>query len=185
MKNEELQKNLAANSRRLRESRGLSQQGLANLAAIPRPTLTSLESGRANPTLSVLNKVALALQVSIEELIGSPRSEVQHFRAAEIKSERHGGAQVRPLVPESLSGLELSRMELRGGGTMKGVPHTVGTREYLTCETGQVRLNVSGRSWILEPGDMLVFRGDQHHSYQNPDPVDSAVAISVVCFAKS
>ena len=185
MNDDELQKNLAANSRRLREARGLSQQALANLAEIPRPTLTSFESGRANPTLSVLNKVATALQVSIEELVGTPRSEVHHFRATDIKSQKQGGATVRPLVPESLPGMELSRMELRGGGTMKGVPHTVGTREYLTCESGQVRLNVSGRSWILEPGDMLVFRGDQHHSYQNPDPVEPSVALSVVCFAKN
>ena len=44
--------NLAANVRRLREERGLSQQRIAQLAGVPRPTWASLESGSANPTLS-------------------------------------------------------------------------------------------------------------------------------------
>ncbi len=64
-----LQKNLADNIRRLREAHGLSQQRMAELSGIPRPTWASLESGAANPTLVVLSKAAVALQVSIEELV--------------------------------------------------------------------------------------------------------------------
>jgi len=37
----------------------------------------------------------------------------------------------------------------------------------------------------LAPGDALVFRGDQRHSYRNLDARRPAVAISVVCFAVS
>ena len=54
---------LADNVRTLREARGLSQQQIAKLAAVPRATWTNLESGTANPTLAVLVKVAGALQV--------------------------------------------------------------------------------------------------------------------------
>jgi transcriptional regulator with XRE-family HTH domain len=70
----DLATNLADNLRRLREERGLSQQRGAELSGVPRPTWASLESGAANPTLSVLSRVAAALQVSIEELIGAPRT---------------------------------------------------------------------------------------------------------------
>ena len=44
-----------------------------------------------------------------------------------------------------------------------------GTREYLTCEQGQVELIAGGEHHRLDKGDMLVFRGDQRHSYVNPD----------------
>ena len=71
---DELQVNLAGKVKRLREARGLSQQRMADLAGIPRPTWASLESGAANPTLSVLSRAAEALQVSIEELVGPPRT---------------------------------------------------------------------------------------------------------------
>jgi transcriptional regulator with XRE-family HTH domain len=175
--------NLAANVRRLREERGLSQQQIAKLAGLPRPTWASLESGSANPTLAVLGRAAAALQVSIEELIGPPRTAARLFRAAELRSRKRQGATIRALLPEAIPGLDIARMELAPGGQLGGIPHTPGTREYLTCEAGQIELVASGERWELGPGDALVFRGDQRHSYRNLDPRKPAIAISVVCFA--
>jgi len=173
---------LAANLRRLRDERGLSQQQMARLAGVPRPTWASLESGSANPTLAVLSKVASALQVSIEELIGPPRSTVEFFPAAKRPERHRGGARIRPLLPESIPGIDFTRMELAPGGTLPGIPHTPGTREYLTCEAGVVELATEGAVWKLEKGDALVFRGDQRHTYRNPGR-GVAVAVSVVAFA--
>jgi transcriptional regulator with XRE-family HTH domain len=175
--------NLAANLRRLREARGLSQQAMAGLSGIPRPTWASLESGGANPTLAVLKRAASALQVSIEELIGPPRTAARLFPAAEVASRRRQGALLRPLLPETIPGLDISRMELAPGGRLSGIPHTPGTREYLTCERGRIELIASGERWELGAGDALVFRGDQRHAYRNLDARAPAVAISVVCFA--
>jgi transcriptional regulator with XRE-family HTH domain len=174
--------NLAANVRRLREGRGLSQQQMARLAGIPRPTWASLESGAANPTLQVLTRVAAALQVSVEELIGPPRTACRLFPAAEARVRRRGGAVLRDLVPEAIPGLEVSRLELAPGAALTGVPHTPGTREYLVCERGRIELTASGERWTLGPGDALVFRGDQKHGYRNADAREAALAISVVCF---
>jgi transcriptional regulator with XRE-family HTH domain len=175
--------NLGSNVRRLREARGLSQQQIARLAGLPRPTWASLESGVANPTLAILLRAAAALQVSVEELIGPPRTAARLYAASEVRTKRRGGAQLRPLVPEAIPGLDISRMELAPGGQLGGIPHTPGTREYLTCESGRIELVASGERWELGPGDALVFRGDQRHSYRNLDARRPAVAISVVCFA--
>ena len=87
---------LARNLRRLREERGLSQQQISDLAGIPRPTWASLESGSANPTLSVLSRTASALQVSIEELIGPPRTACRLFPAAEVAVKKRGAARDAP-----------------------------------------------------------------------------------------
>ncbi len=173
---------LAKNLRRLREERGLTQQQIAERSGVPRATWTSLESGNANPTLAVLSKAAEALEVSIEELIGPPRTACQFFPAADAVIKKRGGAKVRQLVPESLPGLDIVRMELAPGGTMQGTPHTAGTREYLTCESGVVELAAAGELYRLEAGDSLVFRGDQRHTYRNPTRSVS-VAVSVVAFA--
>jgi len=180
---DDLQSNLSANVRRLREARGHSQQRMAQLSGIPRPTWASLESGAANPTLAVLSRAAAALQVSIEELIGAPRTAARLLPVAEARVRKRGGATLRPLLPEPIPGLDISRMELVPGGRLAGVPHTPGTREYLTCERGRIELVASGERWTLGPGDALVFRGDQRHSYRNLDARRPAVAITVVCFA--
>ena len=179
----EINRNLADNIRRLREARNMSQQQMAKLSAIPRPTWASLETGTANPTLAVLSKAANALNVSIEELVGPPRSEIKFIPAEKVRERKRQGAKVRPLIAESIAGLEITRTELEPGGQMIGVPHKQGTREYLTCERGKVELVAGGRHHVLSEGDMLVFRGDQRHSYINPDKRYMSVSVSVVCFA--
>ena len=177
------QRHLATNIRRLREARGQSQQQLADLSGLPRPTWASLETGAANPTLAVLTKAASAFNVSIEELIGPPRGEFEFVPAAKVRERRRQGARVRPLVPDAIAGLEISRTEIEPGGRMSGIPHKTGTREYLTCESGRVELVAGGQHYVLQAGDMLVFRGDQPHSYVNPDARRKSVSVSVVCFA--
>ena len=79
---------------------------------------------------------------------------------------------MRKLLPESLPGLDLERMVLPPGARMAGVPHTPGTREYLTCERGTVELAVAGERYALAEGDVVMFRGDQRHGYHNPGRCD-------------
>jgi len=175
---------LGANIAQLRETRGLTQQQMARLAGVPRATWAHLETGHANPTLAVLSRVASALQVTIEELIAAPRSAVKHFPAATLVTRTRGDVTVRKLLPDPIPGMELDRMELPARARMTGVPHLPGTTEYLTCERGSIVLVASGDSWTLAPGDVVVFRGDQRHSYANPgDRV--AVGYSVVLLARA
>jgi transcriptional regulator with XRE-family HTH domain len=173
---------LADNIRAVREARGLSQQQIARAAGIPRATWTHLESGAANPTLAVLVKVADALQVRVDELLAAPRRPVRHLTAGELPMRRKGDVTIRKLLPESLPGLDLERMELPPGARMAGVPHTPGTREHLTCERGVVELAVAGDRYRLAAGDVVTFRGDQRHGYHNPGR-DETIAYSVIAFA--
>jgi transcriptional regulator with XRE-family HTH domain len=174
--------NLARNLRQLREARRLTQAQLATLAGLPRPTVANLESGEANPTLAVLVKAGAALQVSVEELIGPPRAIGRHYAAAELPERRKGDATVRRLLPERHPGFDIERMVLPPGGRMTGVPHTPGTREYLTCEIGTMELTVSGERYRLLRGDVVVFRGDQPHAYRNAGE-EEAIAYSVIAVA--
>ena len=62
--------NLANNIKKLREAKGLSQEKLARLADVANNTLIKMESGEnENPTLDTLQKVAKALDVSVDDLI--------------------------------------------------------------------------------------------------------------------
>jgi transcriptional regulator with XRE-family HTH domain len=173
---------LGRNIQTLREARGQTQQQIARAAGVPRATWANLESGAANPTLAVLVKVADALQVRLEELIEPPRRTGRLYRASALPSRTRGSVTVRKLLPETIAGLEIERMELPPRAAMAGVPHTAGTREYLTCERGQLELSAGGETFALEPGDVVVFRGDQKHGYRNPGAT-AAVAYSVVAFS--
>lgn len=62
---------LAKNLRKLRERKGLSQDRLAKLADVANNTIIKIEQGKnINPTLDTLKKMAKALEVSVDDLIG-------------------------------------------------------------------------------------------------------------------
>lgn len=174
---------LADNIRSLREQRGLSQQQIAKAAGIPRATWTHLESGGANPTLAVLVKVAGALQVRVDELLAAPPTAARFVRADELPVRSKTNVTIRKLLPEPLPGLDLERLVLPPGARMAGVPHTPGTREYLTCERGAVELAVAGERYHLTEGDLVCFRGDQRHAYANLSTTVTAIAYSAIAFS--
>jgi len=174
---------LAGNVRHLREARGLTQEQMAKLAGVPRATWGHLETGAANPSLSLLDKVATALQVPIEELTAAPRAFGRLYLRDSLRSRKQGDGTVRQLLPDAVPGMLIDRMELPAGGRITGVPHMPGTREYFTCETGAFTLAIGGEQWSVGKGDVLVFRGDQRHSYTNATE-RIAVGYSVVVLAR-
>ena len=96
---------------------------------------------------------------------------------------RQGDGSIRQLLPDPIPGVLIDRMELPPGGRIPGVPHMPGTREYFTCERGTVAVAVAGERFRVGPGDVLVFKGDQRHSYGN-EGRDAAVGYSVVLLAR-
>jgi len=62
---------LAENIKNIRKKKGLSQEKLARLADISNNTLVKIEMGMAKePTITTVSKIATALEVSIDELVG-------------------------------------------------------------------------------------------------------------------
>src|SRR5207247_11178054 len=92
---------LARNLAALRHVRAQTQDALAKAAGVPRSTIANLESGEGNPSLAVLVKVAGALGVPIDELLGSPRARVHKWAAVDVPTQTQGrGVTLRPLVTE-------------------------------------------------------------------------------------
>ncbi|HYS08414.1 MAG TPA: XRE family transcriptional regulator [Myxococcales bacterium] len=173
---------LGANVKQLRAARGFTQQQMARLSGLPRATWANLESGAANPTLAVLHRVAGALQISLEELLAPPRAAARFHPRDTVPVRMRGQVSVRQLLPDPIPGSEIARMEFAPLARLTGIPHTPGTREYLTCESGEVVLVVGGESFHLRAGDVVSFRADQRHSYSNPVRAP-AVGYSVVLLA--
>ncbi len=172
---------LAANIQKLREKRGLSQLQLAKQAGIPRTTLTNVESGAGNPSLTNLARISEALGVGIEELLSRPRSDCVLIPADKVaaQSRAQGQARVYKLLPDRVKGIEMDRVEFAPGALMGGHPHLVGTKEYLTVLKGELSVVVSGDSFVVREGDVLAFPGNQPHAYRNPSR-STTIAMSVV-----
>lgn len=62
---------LAENIKSIRKKKGLTQEKLARLADISNNTLVKIEMGMAKePTITTITKIADALEVSIDMLVG-------------------------------------------------------------------------------------------------------------------
>jgi transcriptional regulator with XRE-family HTH domain len=181
----ELSNNLCQNIKYLRQRRGLTQGRLAELSLVPRSTLANLETGCGNPTLAVLAGLSNAMQVSIEELLSTPRASGRVYPKGVLPIQKRGrGAKivVHKLLPDPIAGMEIDRMHLAAGAQMKGVPHRPGTREYCFCESGAAVIWAGGERFEIKQGDVLSFQGDQAHSYRN-ESRSALVLFSVVTLA--
>lgn len=66
---ERTQRRLLMRIKALRAERALSQEDLADKAGISRQYLSRLETGRHDPSLSMLVKLAKALKVTVAKLV--------------------------------------------------------------------------------------------------------------------
>ena len=63
----------AANLRRVRDDRGLTQEALAALARLHRTYIGSVERGERNISIDNMQRIAEALKVDIRELLSGDR----------------------------------------------------------------------------------------------------------------
>ena len=59
---------LGVNVRRLRESMGWSQDKLSEKSGLHRTYISGIERGIRNPTISIVDQVAISLNVTVSEL---------------------------------------------------------------------------------------------------------------------
>jgi len=97
--------NLAASIRSMRLRNGLSQRQLATRMSVPRTYVSKIENEKATPTLSSLERLAKALEVTVPDLLsGGERS-----RQEEVRELMQDGfiAELLPFVTQ-LNGMQMS-----------------------------------------------------------------------------
>lgn len=62
-------KKLAENMRKIRIRKKMSQGDICRALGVDRAYISNIESGKQNPTLSTIEKIAKALGVKIDELL--------------------------------------------------------------------------------------------------------------------
>ncbi len=60
---------LASNMKKIRARKHMSQGDICRALGVDRAYISTIESGKQNPTLSTIEKIAIALDVSVSELL--------------------------------------------------------------------------------------------------------------------
>jgi len=171
---ESIEARLAERLRALRLDRSLTLEGLAERAGVSRSMISVIERGASSPTAQVLDKLSVALGVTLASLFAAPaRDEADPLRRrADQVSWRDPatGYVRRNLSPPGFpSPLELVEVSLPPGARVvyDTGPRTPAVHQQVWILDGAVDLSVGETTHALAAGDCLAMRVDQPVAFHN------------------
>src|SRR5262249_38530497 len=152
-----------------REERQLSLDRLAELSQVSKGLLVHIESGRANPSISTLCKVAAALGASVADLVqvaGQQAAEVLPAGAPRLLWRGPKGGTATLLVGSSGPDmLELWSWTLRPSERYDAPAHPEGTQELIHVEQGRLGLSFGDVRYVIAAGGSAIAHTDRPHAY--------------------
>jgi transcriptional regulator with XRE-family HTH domain len=175
--------NVGRRLRELRKEHGLSIRALAEKSGLNVNTLSLIENGKTSPSVSTLQRIAVALQTPITSFFetGVPRNSVAHIRAG----SRPRAAFAHGTLEDLGAGLSEHAVEpfvvTLGANADSGAHPIVHTgHEFVFCLQGHIAYTIEEHAYLLEAGDSLLFESRLPHRWQNVDTTPSQ-AILVLC----
>lgn len=174
---------VGARLRMLRAGAGLSIRALAERSGLNVNTLSLIENGKSSPSVSTLQQLAGALGVPVTEFFITGQSaktvvfqkdgDRPHALFAHGLMEDLGAGMSHP-------GAEPLIVTLEANADSGQAPIVHTGREFVYCLEGRVAYSVDTETYLLEPGDSLLFEAYLPHHWKNPDESSSRVLL-VLC----
>ena len=157
--------------REIRRRHGLSQRQLARQSGVANATISQIEAGKLNPTVSMLKRVLDGLPMSLGEFFGGEpeTSDRVFFRADELTPIADGGVSFLQVG----ANLRNRRIQLLkecyqpGAGTGRHRLRHEGEECGLILR-GRLQVTVGDESAVLRAGDAYHFSSERPHSFLNP-----------------
>jgi transcriptional regulator with XRE-family HTH domain len=182
---EAINRHFGARVKQLRAERGWSLERLAGASGVSRSMLSQIEREQANPTLAVTMRIGQAFGLSLADLLEMPgaASSVTVIRAEDrafhYRSDKF--CRLRTLSPLNLEkDVEFYEVQLQPGGALRSAPHFEGTREFLTVQKGEVRVQSVEDVEELAPGDSASYRADVPHAIVNTGKTEALLFLVVI-----
>ncbi|MBW3561832.1 MAG: helix-turn-helix domain-containing protein [Actinobacteria bacterium] len=155
---------VANNVRRLRESQGMSLSALSRRSSIAKATLSAIERGDGNPTISTLQSLAVALQVGVAELVAPRELGVARVVRGAGGDPGTDDVPIESFVPEGI--VELYDIRYEASDHFEFPAHQPGVIERVLLQTGTLRIGSYDDLTVLESGDYVAFPADRPHRYE-------------------
>lgn len=178
---------IGARLRTIRELLALSQRQLARQSGVANATISQVESGKINPTVSMLKKILDGIPMGLGEFFSDDRQpqERKFFRADELIEIAEGGVSYRQVGAHlaSKSIQLLKECYQPGAGTGR---HEL-THEGEECGivlSGRLEVTVGEEVAVLGQGDAYYFKSNLPHQFRNvgSEPCELITACSPPSF---
>lgn len=175
---------IGKNVRKERHERHLSLDELSASSGVSKATLSQIESGKVNPTVATLWKIAQSINVDLHALIMGESEKIKIFSVSRGEDLPQlasvDGVDIRVLSPISFAGdTELYLLDLAPGASLESQPHSPGSMEILAVSSGKFRIHAGKRSAELKAGDVLTYQCDVPHRIENISETPSQLYMTV------
>jgi transcriptional regulator with XRE-family HTH domain len=156
--------------RELRATRGLSLRVLAEQSGLNVNTLSLIEHRRTSPSVSTLQQLAQTLQVPISAFFETDHGNklVVHQKAGNRPRAAFTHGSIEDLgagMPRF--GAESFIVTLAPNADSGKTPIVHTGREFVYCLEGHIAYSVDSETYLLEPGDSLLFEAYLPHHWKN------------------
>jgi transcriptional regulator with XRE-family HTH domain len=182
---EDVSRHVCRRIHELRQQRGWSLDVLSKASGVSRSMLSQIEREQANPTLAVTVKIAVALGMSVAELLEQvvPVQNIEMMRAEDRSAifRADANCSIRTLSPLHLEkDVEFYEVLLHPEGALKSAAHFEGTREFLTVQKGRISVTSEDQVVELNKSDSATYRADVPHEIRNLSRSESVVFLVVI-----
>ena len=161
---------VSTNLKTIREARNLSLDQLSELTDVSKSMLRQIETGKSNPTIATIWKIANGLRVSFTTLLRKPMvtAEVRAFKAETPLTAQGSHYRLYPLIPfEPQQSFETYYVEIDPGTIFSGEPHEGNTYEYVFVIAGKFEISVGEQTFEVNAGEFLQFEANGPHEYRS------------------
>ncbi|HEY9075323.1 MAG TPA: XRE family transcriptional regulator [Anaerolineaceae bacterium] len=169
--------------RELRQERNYSLRELAERSQLNINTLSLMENGKSSPSVSTLQQLARALEVTIatffeaepdhRKVIFTPRAQISQ---AGING-MHIGFLGQGLVNSTIQPYRIV-LDPQSGSGDRMIVHT--GQEFVYCLEGLIQYIVDDHVYPMEPGDSLVFEAHLPHCWKNISTQQAQILL-IIC----
>jgi transcriptional regulator with XRE-family HTH domain len=138
--------------RRVRTQRRMTLTGVAHTTGISKSTLSRLETGQRRPTLELLLALSQAYRVPLDDLVAAPEVGDPRIR---LKPGRVKGRTIIPLTQQP-DGTQAWKIVIPTS-KVTPEPRAHDGFEWIYVLSGQMRLVLGDRDWVLGPGEVATF----------------------------
>lgn len=175
---------LSSRVQHLRRVQKLSLDGLAGRTGLSKGTVVAIEQGKANPSIGVLCRLAVAFSMSVADLLGEASEEVpvgpiERTHPATLWTTPHGSEARLQASTSGRTMFEMWTWTIAPGDVYRSEAHSRGTRELVSVLRGSLTVTVGAETMTLEAGEAARLVTDQPHAYAaaNNQPVLFSMAV--------
>jgi len=175
---------IGRNVRKERHERKLSLDGLAAASGVSKATLSQIESGKVNPTVATLWKIAQSIHVDLHSLIVGEGEKIRVFSVSRCQDlpllSGADGVEIRVLSPMSFAeDTELYLLNMAPNAILESQAHAPGCMEILAVSAGKFKVSAGKSSTVLGVGDVLTYQCDVPHRIENLSDGESQLYMTV------